>query len=210
MASGHVGYSAIVSWTRQSGRGGLGLLVVIAIVGLGAFLAWQFVHQQPAGPAVSTSPAKAASAEQKVEAFATAQAQARQSGRSVRVAETFDDSELSSLANEAAQARAMPVDHISLHATSRGTIQGRARTTVAGQTVPVSLEGVPVVKDNRVALNVTSTNVGSIPLPGAISDQIADQLRQPLALGTPISGFEQLQVSVTEGRLTVSGVALPS
>jgi hypothetical protein len=144
-----------------------------------------------------------------VQAFATAQAQARQSGRGTPVTQTFDDAELSSLANEAAQAKGMPVDHISLHSTGQGTIQGRAQTQVAGQTVPVSLEGVPVVSGNRVALDVRSTHVGSVPLPGPISDQVTQQLRQPLTLGEPITGFQQLQVSVTEGRLTVSGVAQP-
>jgi len=56
---------------------------------------------------------------------------------------------------------------------------------VAGQTLPVTLEGVPVVSDNRVALSVKSTQVGS--LPGPISDQLTQQLRQPLELGQPIT-----------------------
>ncbi len=193
----------------QAGRGGLGLLLLVGVLAVGGYLAWRFV-QGPAVPRVSTSDATTASAEQKVQAFANAQAQARQSGRSVKVAETFNDAELSSLANEAAAARELPVSNISLHATSQGTVQGRGEARISGQTVPVTLEGVPVVTGDRVALDVTSTRVGTIPLPGPISDQLTEQLREPLALGQPITGFEQLQVSVSDGRLTVSGVAKPS
>ena len=184
------------------------MVLLIAVLAVGGYLAWGFVHQDSSVPAVTTSRATDASAQQKVEAFANAQARAAQTGRAVQVAETFDDAELSSLANDAAQARGLPVNDISLHSTSQGTVQGRAEAQVAGQTVPVSLEGVPVVTSNRVALNVTSTRVGS--LPGPISDQLTQQLRQPLELGQPITGFGQLHVAVTEGRMTVTGVAQPT
>jgi hypothetical protein len=194
----------------QTGRGGLGLLVALLVLAAAGYVAWGFVHQEPAVPASSTSEATTASAQQKAESFATAQARAQATGRPVRVVQTFDDAELSSLANEAAQARGLPVDQISLHATGQGTVQGRAQAHVAGQTLPVSLEGVPVVTDSRVALNVTSTQVGAIPLPGPISDQVTQSLRQPLEIGQPISGFQRLQVAVHEGRVTVSGTAEPS
>jgi uncharacterized protein YpmS len=196
-------------WGRsdQAGRGGLGPIVLIAVLAVGGYLAWGFVHQSSSVPAVTTSQASDASAQQKVEAFANAQARAQQTGQAVSVAETFDDAELSSLANDAAQARGLPVSGISLHATGQGTVEGRAQAQVAGQGVPVSLEGVPVVTDNRVALDVKSTQVGS--LPGPISDQLTQQLRQPLELGQPVTGFDQLHVTVTDGKLTVTGVAQP-
>lgn len=197
-------------WGRsdQAGRGGLGLIVLIAVLAVGGYLAWSFAHQSASVPVVTTSQASDASAQQKVEAFANAQARAQQTGQAVSVAETFDDAELSSLANDAAQARGLPVSDISLHATGQGTVEGRAQAQVAGQSVPVSLEGVPVVTDNRVALDVKSTQVGS--LPGPISDQLTQQLRQPLELGQPVTGFDQLHVTVTDGKLTVTGVAQPS
>jgi hypothetical protein len=184
------------------------MVLLIAIVAVGGYLAWSFAHQDSSVPQVATSDASNASAEQKVQAFASAQAQAAQTGRPVRVAETFDDAELSSLANDAAQSRGLPVSNISLHATGQGTVEGRAEAEVAGQSLPVTLQGVPVVSNGRVALNVTSTHVGS--LPGPISDQLTQQLRQPLELGQPISGFGQLQVSVADGRVTVTGVAQPA
>lgn len=193
----------------QTGGAGFRLVMLLALVAAGAYLAWGFVHQGSSVPQTTVSQATAASAQQKAEAFANAQAQAQQTGRPVRVVETFNDAELSSLANEAAAARGLPVDRISLHATGQGTVQGTAQTQVAGQTMPVSLEGVPVVTDNRVALNVTSTHVGAIPLPGPISDQVTQSLRQPLELGQPISGFQQLHVAVASGQMTVSGVAEP-
>src|SRR5215472_11709417 len=137
----------------QAGRGGLGLIVLIAVLAVGGYLAWGFLHQSTSVPVVQTSQASDASAQQKVQAFANAQARAQQSGQAVRVAETFDDAELSSLANDAAQARGLPVSDISLHATGQGTVQGRASAEVAGQTLPVTLEGVPVVSNGRVALD---------------------------------------------------------
>ena len=194
----------------QSGRGCLPGVVVLVVLAIAAVAAWTFVHQQPSGPTVSSSPADASSAQQKALAFATAEARAQQSGRPVSVVETFNDAELSSLANEAAQARGMPVDQISLHSTAQGTIQGQAQAHVAGQDLPVSLTGVPVVTDNRVALDVTSTKVGAVPLPPSISDQVTQSIRQPLELGQPIQGFSDLHVSTADGSLTVSGVAQPS
>jgi len=179
------------------------------VVAAGAYLVWGFVHQQPAGPTVTTSAAAAESGQQKALAFANAEAQARRTGRPVSVVETFDDAELSSLANQAAQAQALPVRQISLHATGHGTVQGQAQATVSGQTVPVTLEGVPEVSGNHVRLNVTSTHVGAVPLPGALSDQAGAAI-QPLTLGQSINGFQDLHVTTSEGQLTVRGTALPS
>jgi len=194
----------------QEGRGGLGLVVLLVVVGIGAYLAWGFLHQEPSGSPAAMSPADAASLDRKVLAFSAAQAQADRTGRPVAVAQTFDDAELSTLANQAAQAKDVPVDQISLHATGRGTIEGHAQARVAGQSVPVTLEGVPQVQDNRVALNVTSTRVGAVPLPGPISDEATRSIREPLQLGQPITGFQNLQVQVGEGRLTVRGTAQPA
>jgi hypothetical protein len=190
----------------QAGRG-LAPLVLLLLLGVLAYLAWGFTHQQPSGPAIVTSPADAASAQQKAQSFADAQAQAQRTGRPVSVVEKFGDAEISSLANQEAQARGLPVDGISLHATGQGTLQGHGQAHVAGQSVPVTLEGRPVVNGNRVALNVTSTQVGS--LPGPLSDQVTQSLRQPLELGQPITGFQDLRVAVTDGQVTVSGVAQP-
>ena len=186
------------------------MVVLLVVLAIGGYLAWGFIHQTPSVPPSSASDATAASAQQKALAFADAQAKAQRTGQQVKVVETFSDAELSSLANEAAQARGLPVQQISLHATGQGTVEGTGQAQVAGQTMPVTLEGVPVVTDNRVALNVTSTKVGSFPLPGPISDQVTEQLRRPLELGEPIQGFQQLHVAVREGELTVSGVAQPS
>ena len=183
--------------------------MLLLLLTAGGYVAWQFWHEQGSGTAVTISSASAASAQQKADAFARAAAQAQQTGRAVQVVETFDDAELSALANEAARAQSLPIDQISLHATGQGTVQGHAQAHVAGQTLPVSLEGVPVVANNRVALHVTSTQVGAIPLPGPLGDQVAQSLRQPLELGQSIAGFQNLQVTVSQGQLTVSGVAEP-
>src|SRR5215467_12447909 len=98
VARPRVGYSAIVRGrTDQEGRGGLGLIVLIGVLAVGGYLAWGFVHQDSSVPVVNTSLASDTSAQQKVQAFANAQARAQRTGQAVQVAETFDDAELSSL-----------------------------------------------------------------------------------------------------------------
>jgi len=196
--------------TNQSRRGGLRLVVLIALLAIAGYLVWNFVHQTSPGLQVTSSAAAANSGRQKAQAFAEAQAQAQRSGRPVSVIESFTDAELSSLANEAALQEGLPVDQISLHSTSQGTVKGQAQAHVAGTSVPVTLEGSPIVTDNRVALNVTSTHVGAVPLPGPLSDQVTQAIRRPLQLGAPISGFQNVVVRATDGQLTVSGVAQPS
>ncbi|HKF76371.1 MAG TPA: hypothetical protein VKF59_09530 [Candidatus Dormibacteraeota bacterium] len=193
----------------QAGGAGVRLLVVMVVLAVGAYVAWGFVHR-PAGTVVTSSPQDAQTAQQKALAFQAAQAKAQQTGRAVSVAETFTDAELSSLANQQAQARGLPFNQISLHSTAQGTIQGQARTQVAGQDLPVSLVGVPIISNGRVALKITSTQVGSMPLPGGITDQVTQSIRQPLELGQPITGFSGLRVALADGELTVSGIAEPS
>jgi hypothetical protein len=67
-----------------------------------------------------------------------------------------------------------------------------------------------VITGGRVALKVTSTQVGSVPLPGGITDQVTQSIRQPLELGQPITGFSDLRVALADGELTVSGIAEPA
>ena len=192
----------------QSGRG---FTVVLLLVALGAlaYLGWGFTHQSSVPP-VTTSAASDASARDKALAFAEAEAQARQTGRPVSVIETFNDAELSSLANQAAQARELPVDQIVLHTTAQGTVKGQAQAHVGGQSVPLYLEGVPAVSQgNRLQLQVTTTRLGSVPLPGPIADQLTQSIRQPLELGQPLTGFQDVHVTTAEGQLTVRGVAQP-
>jgi hypothetical protein len=196
--------------TTQSGRGGLAIVILVLALGALAYLGWGFLHQSSSLPPVTTSAASEASARDKALAFAQAEAKARLSGRPVSVIETFDDAELSALANEAAQAKALPLDQIVLHSTSQGTIKGQAQAHVVGQTVPVYLEGVPTVSDgNRLVLQVTSTQVGSVPLPGPVTDQVTRSIRQPLELGQPLTGFQDVRVTTADGQLTVRGVAQP-
>ncbi len=200
----------MTNWRSRAGRGTLRLLLLVAVLAVAVYVAWGFTHAPSGAPRVATSQATLDSAQRKALAFAQAQAQAQRTGRPVQVVETFDDAELSSLANQAAAARDVPVDQISLHATGQGTVQGQGQAHVAGQSVPVTLVGVPIVDGDRVALNVTSTQVGSLPLPGPLGDQVTQSIRQPLALGQPIQGFQDLRVAVTEGHVTVSGVAQPA
>src|SRR5205807_7217962 len=118
---------------------------------------------------------------------------------SVNVVQTFDDAELSVLANQAAQAKGLAVDQISLHATGHGTVQGSAQAHAAGQSVPVTLEGVPQVSDgNRLQLHITSVGVGAFPLPGPVADQASRSIRGPLELGQPLTGYQDVRVTTSE------------
>jgi hypothetical protein len=194
----------------QSGRGGLTLVVLLIVLAVGGYVAWGFLHQTPTRT-VAATPADSASAQQKALSFAQGKVRARLTGRPVSVVQTFDDAELSALANQAAQAKGLAVDQISLHATGHGTIQGSAQAHAGGQSVPVTLEGVPQVNEgNRLQLHVTSVGVGAFPLPGPIADQATKSIREPLELGQPLTGYQDVHVTTSEGQLTVSGTATPS
>jgi hypothetical protein len=194
----------------QSGRGGLTLLVLLIVLAVGGYVAWGFLHQTPART-VAATPADSASAQQKALSFAQGKVRARLTGRPVSVVQTFDDAELSALANQAAQAKGLAVDQISLHATGHGTVQGSAQAHAAGQSLPVTLEGVPQVSDgNRLQLHVNSVGVGAFPLPGPVAEQATQSIRGPLELGQPLTGYQDVHVTTSEGQLTVSGTATPA
>src|SRR2546423_15488319 len=98
------------------GRGGLVLVVLLMVRAVAGYVAWGFLHQPPTRT-VAATPADSASAQQKALSFAQGKVRARLTGRPVNVVQTFDDAELSALANQAAQAKGLAVDQISLHAT---------------------------------------------------------------------------------------------
>lgn len=183
--------------------------VAVTLLAAGA-IAWHALVIAPAVPAVSVSAASAASARSKMQGLDAAKSQAAKSRQPVPVAETFTDSELSSVANEQAQAKSLPFSHLVLHSTAAGSVLGLATVHVAGQDVPVSLEVVPSIAGGRVTLNVTRVQVGSVPLPGPIADQVTQTVRQSLNVGLVPEGFQQVRLQVTEGLLTISGVAIPS
>jgi hypothetical protein len=194
----------------SSGRGRLALAALLLLLAVAAFAGWQFLHSQPAGPNVRVSETDDRSGRDKVAALTRAVAVANQTRRPQAVSQTFTDAELSSLANDQAYARALPVDQVVLHATGQGTIEGRARATAAGQQVPVTFQLVPRVADDTLRLEVQQVSLASVPLPGPVANQVLDQVRQAVDVRQSLGGLRQLRVTTSEGAVTVSGVAEPT
>jgi hypothetical protein len=194
----------------SAGRGRLALVVLLLLLAAAGYAGWQFLHSRPAGPNVQVSEADDRTGRNKVAALAGAVALAHRTGRPQAVSETFTDAELSSLANDQAYARALPVDQVVLHATGQGTIEGRARATAAGQQVPVTFQLVPRVADDTLRLEVQQVSLASVPLPGPVANQVLDQVRQAVDVRQSLGGLRQLRVTTSEGAVTVSGVAEPS
>jgi len=193
----------------SSGRGRLALATLLLLLVVAGVVAWQFTHSQP-GPSVQGSETDNQSGRAKVAAMTSAVAAAQRTGRSQQVSETFTDAELSSLANDQAQARSLPVDQIALHATGQGFIDGRARASAGGQQVPVTFQLVPRVADDTLRLEVQQVSLASVPLPGPVANQVLDQVRQAVDVRQSLGGLRQLRVTTSEGAVTVSGVAEPS
>ncbi|HLH69271.1 MAG TPA: hypothetical protein VKY90_09640 [Candidatus Dormibacteraeota bacterium] len=186
------------------------VLILSALVVVGG--GWWLVARPAAGPAqVEMTADDARSAEGKIEAIIGARAQAVNSGQPVAVDETFSDGELSWLANQVAEKKGLPVEHVLLHATSDGTIQGEARSQVGGVSVPVRVEGVPEVgPDDRLRVRVTGVQVGVVPVPEVVLGRLAGRVREALELGEPLTGYSQVHLTTTNGAVTVTAVADPN
>src|SRR5579875_2440675 len=155
------------------------VLILSALVVVGG--GWWLVARPAAGPAqVEMTADDARSAEGKIEAIIGARAQAVNSGQPVAVDETFSDGELSWLANQVAEKKGLPVEHVLLHATSDGTIQGEARSQVGG-------------------VRVTGVQVGVVPVPEVVLGRLAGRVREALELGEPLTGYSQVHLTTTNG-----------
>jgi hypothetical protein len=197
--------------TGQAGRARAPLIAggALLVLAMGGGLAWRAASTRSQLP-VRVSAANAQSAQSKMDALEQARAAAARAGHAVQVVETFSDAELSALANAQARARQLPFRDLSLHATAAGTVRGDGLVRVGGQELPLTLEVVPDVSaDDRVHLRVTSIHVGTLPLPGAVADQVTHSISQALDLGQPPAGYQHLRVEVADGRLTISGTAGP-
>ena len=197
---------------RRSHLLALGTLLALAA---GVAVAWHALLTAPPAPVVEVSSESAASARSKIQSLDAAKGRAAQSRQPILVAQTFTDSELSSMANEQARARNLPFSNLLLHATAAGAVEAQATVQVAGQDVPVFLEVVPTVTVDsqavsRLVLNVTRVQVGSVPLPGPLTDEVTRSVRRSLDVGLVPPGFRDVQVEVGNGRITIRGVAVPT
>jgi hypothetical protein len=194
----------------SSGRGRLAFVVLLLILAGSGLVGWRLLHPEPATPAVQVSQRDAQTGRDKAAALARAVAEANRTGRPQSISETFTDAELTSLANDQAAARNLPLDQVVLHATAQGTIDGRARAYAGGQQVPVTFRLVPEVEGNTLRLRVQQMSLASVPLPGPVAAQVMDQVRQLVDVQRSLNGLHQLHVTTAEGQVTVTGVALPT
>jgi hypothetical protein len=162
-----------------------------------------------AGARESTPASAPAGLAPKLLTFALAQERASRTGRLVEVRQTFDDAEVSLLANEyLRQEGTLPMDHVSLHAAGNGMLQGRATAHVAALELPVTFTGrVRVVDQRQARLEIADIGFARVQLPGGAADTLAHALAGELAL--PLGNLKQADVAVAEGSLTVHGVAEP-
>jgi len=198
---------------RQRGlaKGALIALVALGGVVIAVGLALRAILSAPPAPQVTLSAASAASAQSKVQSFNQAGQQAAQRRQPITVVQTFSDSELSSYANQQAAAHGLPFGNIRLHATSGGSIEGAATVRVAGASVPIALNVIPqITADNRLQVHLSQVALGSLALPGPLADQINRSLSQSLDLAALPAGLRDVRLRVTDGQITISGVAQPS
>jgi hypothetical protein len=196
--------------TASSGRGRLAFVILLLVLAGSAVVGWRFLNPEPATPVVQVSQRDAESGRDKAAALAGAVAEANRTGRPQSIRETFTDAELTSLANDQAAARNLPLDQVVLHATADGTIDGRARAYAGGQQVPVTFRLVPEVEGSTLRLRVQQLSLASVPLPGPLADQVQDQVRQMVDVKRSFDGLHQLHVATAEGQVTVTGVAQPT
>jgi hypothetical protein len=146
----------------------------------------------------------------KLLAIAFAQDRASRTGQAVAVKESFSDDEISLMANEyLRQQDRLPLDHMALHSTSAGAIAGKATAHVAALNFGVDLTFHARVNNrNQVALEVGKVGIAGVPVP----DQVSTVLTRSLLgsdLALPLGNLRDVSVNVGDGRLTVSGNAVP-
>jgi hypothetical protein len=161
-------------------------------------------------PRVEVDAVQAAAAERKLDTLRNAGAETGSAAQQVTVSESFTDSELSSLANQYLQGQSLPFDNLVLHATGNRTIEAQATAHWAGQSLPLFLVvTIQVVGGNRLQVTIIDSKLGQLSVPRALSDQIDSALIQSVSPGAMLN-IEQLTITITQGLVTVSGVALPA
>ena len=185
-------------------------VVLLLAVGGGGYLYHEATTPYRTLPAIQVSAAQAGAAERKLNAIWSAGGVAKTTGKAAPVTESFTDSELTSLANQKLQGHSIPLDNVIVHATANGTIESQAKAHWGGQTTPLYLVAiVQVVDGNEPQLKIVQSKTGRLDVPQALTDQINSLIGQSLNLG-PASSIYQLKVTITDGLLTISGVAKPA
>jgi hypothetical protein len=161
-------------------------------------------------PAVEVDAVQAAAAQRKVDALRNPGGDGANTGQLTRVTESFSDSELSSLANQELQSESLPLDNLVLHATAGGRIEGLAMTHWGGQTLPLFLvTTVQVVGGDQLQLTIVESKLGQLNVPASLAAQINNAALQNVNLGQTLK-MDDVAITVSQGMVTVSGVAKPA
>jgi hypothetical protein len=186
------------------------LVLVLAVAG-GGYLYRTATTPYRTLSQVKVDAVQAAAAQRKIDALRNAAGRSGgQSGQPALVTESFSDSELSSLANDELRYESLPLDNLVLHATAAGRIEGQANAHWAGQTLPLFLVAtVQVSGGDRLQLTIVESRLGQLNLPAAPSAQLDSAVRQSVNLGQNLK-MDNVTITVTDGLVTVSGVAKPA
>jgi hypothetical protein len=160
-------------------------------------------------PAVEVNAVQAAAAQRKVDALRNPGGGGA-TGQPARVSENFSDSELSSLANQELQSESLPLDNLVLHATADGRIEGLATAHWGGQALPLFLVAtVQVVGGDQLQLTIVDSKLGQLNVPASLAGQINSAVMQSVNLGQALQ-MDDVRIAVSQGMVTVSGVAKPA
>jgi hypothetical protein len=199
---------AILATNSRCMRTLIAASVLVVAVAAGGYFYYSLTTPYPALPAVQVNAVQAAAAERKVDALRNSGGAAGKTGQPPTLTETFSDSELSSLANQELQSHSLPIDKLVVHAAANGTIESQATAHWGGQTLPLFMVAtIQVVGGNRLQVTIIESKLGRVSVPSSLSDQINSALTQSMNLGRTLN-MDQLVITVTEGLVTVSGVAM--
>jgi hypothetical protein len=183
-------------------------VLVLAFAG-GAYLYHNATTPYRTLPAVEVSAVQAAAAQRKVDALRNPGGGGA-TGQPARASETFSDSELSSLANQELQSQSLPLDNLVLHATADSRIEEFATAHWGGQALPLFLVAtVRVVGGDQLQLTIVDSKLGQLNVPASLAAQINNAALQNVNLG-PTLKMDDVAITVSQGMVTVSGVAKPA
>jgi hypothetical protein len=90
------------------------------------------------------------------------------------------------------------------------TVEGQATARWAGQALPIFLIAtVNVVGGSRLQVTIVESKLGRVTMPQTLSDEIETVLTENVNLSRALR-LDPLTITVTEGLVTVSGMAKPA
>jgi hypothetical protein len=190
------------------GKVGVVLVVLVVLVGGGAWLA-----TQPAAGVQAVQPSSAAviRAEAKIfAAFATAGARAVLTRQPVQARTELTDEELTSLVDSRLAQNPSSVSNVILVGSAEGVFKTTADVDWNGWTFHVYATGaVSFASDNSIHLDVHEADVGRLPLPSSVVDAIVAQNAAAATVNVP-PGVSDLSLQPEDGGAVLSGMVSPS